>query len=124
MIHWSAFPAMNTNAELDRNTGQGYITILLPGNLYTPDKCIYMRSHSLLKSKLSISCKRYNVNLQTAVVAILVFVECPKSIASEVVVVFRSYQNMKSIRQAVFKISRSKAIVDGQAYQNVRLSLL
>ena len=36
-----------------------------------------------------ISCIGYNVNLQTAVVAILVFVECPKSIASEVLVVLR-----------------------------------
>ena len=52
-----------------------------------PDKCIYMGSHSLLGSKLSISCKGYNVNLQTAVAAILVFVKCPKSIASEVLVV-------------------------------------
>ena len=33
----------------------------------------------------------------SAVVAILVFVECPKSIASEVLVVFRSYQNVKLI---------------------------
>ena len=41
----------------------------------------------------------YNVNLQTDVAAILVFVECPKSksIGSEVLVVLWSYQNMKSI---------------------------
>ena len=61
-----------------------------------------------------ISCIGYNVNLQTAVAAIFVFIECPKSIASEVLVVLRSYQNVKSIPQAVFKISRSQAIVDRQ----------
>ena len=57
-----------------------------------------------------ISCIGYNVNLQTAVAAILVFVECPKSIASEVLVVLRPKQNVKSIWQAVFKISCSQAI--------------
>ena len=61
----------------------------------------------------AISCIWFNVNLQTAVAAILVFVECPKSIASEVLVVLRPYQNVKSIRKAVFKISCSQAIVDG-----------
>ena len=60
----------------------------------------------------AISCIGYNVNLQTAVATILVFIECPKSIASEVLVVLRSYQNVKSIPQAVFKISRSQTIVD------------
>ena len=34
----------------------------------------------------------YIFNLQTAVAAILIFVECPKPIASEVLVVLRSYQ--------------------------------
>ena len=58
----------------------------------------------------AISCIGYNVNLQTAVAAILVFVECPKSIASEVLIVLRPYQNVKSIRQAIFKISRSQPI--------------
>ena len=58
----------------------------------------------------AISCIGYNDNLQTAVAAILVFMECPKSIASEVLVVLRPYQNVKSNRQAVFKISRSQAI--------------
>ena len=133
---------------------------------YTFDKCIYMGSHSLLGSKLSISCKgynvhlqtavaailvfvecpkssvkglsglkvilkytksirqavfnllcsqaifhiEYNVNLQTAVAAILVFVECPKSIASEVFVVLRPYQNVKSIKQAVFYLPHSQTI--------------
>ena len=57
-----------------------------------------------------ISCIGYNVNLQIAVAAILVFVECPKSIAYEVLVVSRPYQNVKSIRKAVFKISCSQAI--------------
>ena len=46
------------------------------------------------RSKLSISCKGYNVNIQTAVAAILVFVEGPKSIASDVLVVLRPYQNV------------------------------
>ena len=36
----------------------------------------------------AISYIGYNVNLQTAVAAILIFVECPKSIVSEVLVVF------------------------------------
>ena len=60
----------------------------------------------------AISCIWYNVNFQTAVAAILVFVECPKSIASRVLVVYRPNQNMKSIRQSVFKIHvlRSQAI--------------
>ena len=51
----------------------------------------------------AVFCIGYNVNLQTAVAAILVFVECPKSIASEVLVVLRPYQNVKPISQAVFK---------------------
>ena len=54
------------------------------------------------------------VNLQTAVAAILVFIEYPKSIASKVLVVSRPYQNVKPIRQTVFKISRSQAIVYGR----------
>ena len=62
----------------------------------------------------TISCIGYNVNLQTAVAAILVFIECPKSIDFEVLMVLRPYQNVKSIRQAVFKISRSQTIVDGR----------
>ena len=40
----------------------------------------------------AISCIGYNVNLQTAVAAILIFVECPKPIVSEVLVVLRPYQ--------------------------------
>ena len=77
---------------------------------YTADKCIYMGSHSLLGSKLSISCKGSNVNLQTAVGAILVFVECPKSIASVVLVVWRPYQIVKSIQHVVFNLLHSQAI--------------
>ena len=86
-----------------------------------PTNAIYMGSHSLLGSKalskcdvnptsgfqataFTISCIGYNVNLQTAVAAILVFVELPKSTASEVLVVLRPYRNVKSIRQAVFKL--------------------
>ena len=45
----------------------------------------------------AIFCIGYNVNLQTDVAAILVFLECPKSIASEVLVVLKPYQNVKSI---------------------------
>ena len=66
--------------------------------------------HLLLGSKLSISCKGYNVNLQTAVAATLVFVECPKSKESKVLMVLSSYQNVKSIRQAVFNLLLSQAI--------------
>ena len=58
----------------------------------------------------AMSCIGYNVHLQTAVAAILFFVERPKSITSEVVVVLRSYQNVKSIHRALFKISRSQAM--------------
>ena len=75
-----------------------------------PDKCIYMGSHSLLGSKLSIYGKGYNANLQTAVAAILVFVECPKSITSEVLVVLKPYQNVKLIQQAVFNLPHSQTI--------------
>ena len=78
-------------------------------NVKSIQQAIFKLPHSQ-----AISCIGYNVNLQTAEAAILVFVECPKSIASEVFVVLRPYQNVKSIRQAVFKISRSQAIVDGQ----------
>ena len=58
----------------------------------------------------TISCIGYNINLQTAVAAILVFIECPKLLVAEVLVVLRPYQNVKSIQQVVFKISRSQAI--------------
>ena len=76
-----------------------------------PTNAIYMRSHSLLRSKALSKCEvNPTSGFQTAVAAILVFVECPKSIASQVLVVIRPYQNVKSIRQAVFKISCSQAI--------------
>ena len=75
-------------------------------------KSIQQAVFKLPCSQAILSCKRYNVNLQTVVAAILVFVECPKSIASEFLVVLRPYQNVKSIRQAVFKILRSQAIMD------------
>ena len=42
--------------------------------------------------------------------AILVFVTCPKSIASDVLVVLRLFQNVNLIRQAVFNLLRSQAI--------------
>ena len=73
-----------------------------------------------LSCSQAIFCIGYNVNLQTAVAAILVFVECPKSVASKVLVVLRPYQDVKSIRQAVFKITRSQAIVDGQGDSIIR----
>ena len=74
-------------------------------NVKSIQQAIFKLPHSQ-----AISCIGYNVNLQTAEAAILVFVECPKSIAFEVIVVLRPYQNVKSIRQAVFKLSRSQAI--------------
>ena len=48
----------------------------------------------ILSRSQAISCIGYNVNLQTAVAAILVFIECPKSIASEVLVVLRPNKNV------------------------------
>ena len=76
---------------------------------YQNVKSIQQAVFKLSRSQ-AILCIGYNVNLQTAVAAILIFIECPKSIASQVLVVLRSYQNVKSIRQAVFKISCSQAI--------------
>ena len=76
---------------------------------YQNVKLIQQAVFNLLRSQ-TISSIGYNVNLQTAVAAIFVFVECPKSRASKVLEVLRPYQNTKSIRQAVFKISRSQAI--------------
>ena len=63
-----------------------------------------------LRHSQAISCIGYNVNLQTAVEAILIFIVCPKSIACEVLVVLSPYHNVKSIRQAVFKLPHSQAI--------------
>ena len=76
---------------------------------YQNVKLIHQAVFNLLRSQ-AIPCIGYNVNLQTAVAAILVFVECPKSIASKVLVVLRPYQNTKSIRQAVFNLSSSQSI--------------
>ena len=50
---------------------------------YQNVKSIQQAVFKLLRSQ-AMSCIGYNVNLQTAVAAILVFIECPKSIASEV----------------------------------------
>ena len=76
-----------------------------------PTNAIYMGSHSLLGSKALSKCEvNPTSGFQTAVAAILIFVECPKSITSQVSVVLRPYQNVKSIRQAVFKISCSQAL--------------
>ena len=58
----------------------------------------------------AISCVGYNVNLQTAVAAILILVECPKSIAFEVLVVLRPYQKCEVTQQTVCKLPRSQAI--------------
>ena len=54
----------------------------------------------------------YNFNLPIAVVAILFFVEGPKSIASKVSPVYIKtiYQHVKSIRQADLKLLRLQAI--------------
>ena len=89
---------------------------------------IHMGLHSLLDSKAISKCEVnptsvfklqrlkaisrivYNVNLQTAVATILFFVEWPKSTLSEVLVVLRPYQNVKSIQQAVFKLPHSQTI--------------
>ena len=52
------------------------------------------------------------VNLQTAVAAILIFVECPKLIMFEVLLVKRPYmyQNVMSIWKVGFKLPHSQAI--------------
>ena len=96
--------------ECPKSIASGVLVVLRP---YQIVKSIPQAVFNLPRSQ-AISCIGYNVNLQTAVAAILVFVECPKSIGFEVLVVLRPYQNVKPIRQAVFKISRSQAIVDGR----------
>ena len=95
--------------------------VLVVLTLYQNVKLIRQAFFNRLRSQ-AISCIGYNVNLQTAVAPILVFVERPKSITSEVLVVLRPYQNLKLIRQAVFKISRSQAI--SCIGYNVNLKLL
>ena len=62
----------------------------------------------------AINCILHSINFQSFLAAIFFFAECPKSIASKVLIVLRSYPGLKLIRQNVFKISHSQAIVDGQ----------
>ena len=92
--------------ERPKSIASEVLVILRP---YQNMKSIRQAVFKISRSQ-AISCIGYNVNLKTAVTAILVFVECPKPIVSKVLVILRPYQNMKSIRQAVFKISRSQAI--------------
>ena len=92
--------------EYPKSIASEILVVLRP---YQIVKSIQQAVFNLPRSQ-AISCTGYNVNLQTAVAAILVFVECPKSIPSKVLVALRPYQNMKSIQQAVFNIPRSKAI--------------
>ena len=102
----TAMAAILVFVECPKSIVSEVLVILRP---YQNVKSIRQAVFKISRSQ-AISCKGYNVNIQTAVAAILVFVECPKSIASEVLVVLRPYQNVKSIRQAVFKISCSQAI--------------
>ena len=75
-----------------------YLKVRPYQNVKSIQQAVFKLPHSQ-----AISCIGYNVNLQTAVAAILVIVECPKSIALEVLVVLRPYQKVKSIRQAFFQ---------------------
>ena len=106
----TAVAAILVFVECPKSIASEVLVVLRP---YQNEKSIRQAVFKISRSQ-EISCIGYNVNLQTAVVAILVFVECPKSIASDVLVVLRPYQNVKSIRHTVFKISRSQAIVDGR----------
>ena len=54
-----------------------------------------------------VKANRYQYEL---IIICCSFVGCPKSIASKVLVVWMPHQNVKSIRQVVFKLSRSQAI--------------
>ena len=92
--------------ESSKSIALEVLVVLKP---YHNVKLIWHAVFNLLCSQ-AITCIGYNVNLWTAVAAILVFVECPTLIASKVLVVLRPYQNMKSIRQMVFNLSRSQAI--------------
>ena len=51
---------------------------------------------------------------KSAMAAILFFPECPKSIASEVLMTLTPYPNFKMIGWSVQKLSRLQAIVDGR----------
>ena len=106
----TAVAAILVFLECPKSIASKVLVVLRP---YQNVKSIQQAVFKLSRSQ-AISCIGYNVNLQTAVAAILVFVECPKSIACEVLVVLRPYQNVKSIRKAVFMISRSQTIVDGR----------
>ena len=90
------------------------VLVVLHVRSYKNVKSIRQAIFKISRSQAIFCIYRYNVNLQTAVAAILVFIECPKSLASNVLVVLRPYQNVKPIRQVVFKISLSKPIVDGR----------
>ena len=92
--------------ECPKSIASEVLVVLRP---YQNVKSIRQALFKISRSQ-AISCIGYTVSVQTAMAAILVFVERPKSIASEVLVVLRPYQNVKSIRQALFKISRSQAI--------------
>ena len=102
----TAVAAILVFVECPKSTAFEVLVVFRP---YQNVMSIRQAVFKLLRSQ-AISCIGYNVNLQTAVAAILVFIECPKSIAFEVLVILRPYQNVKSIRQAVFKISHSQAI--------------
>ena len=99
----TAVAAILVFVECPKSIASQVLVVLRPyQNVKSIQQAVFNLPHSQ-----SIPCIGYNVNLQTAVAAILVFVECPKSKESKVLVVLKPYQNMKSIRQAVFKISRS-----------------
>ena len=105
----TAVVAISFYVEGPKSIAFGVLLILRP---YQNVKSIRQADFKLPRSQ-AISCIGYNDNLQAAVAVILVFVECPKSIAYEVLLVLRPIPNVQSIRQAVFKMSRSQAIVDG-----------
>ena len=100
---------MASGQELQRTRATLSVALYARQMQFTSDQIQYLefRHYQNVKSirqavfKISrsqaISCIGYNVNLQTAVAAILVFLEWPKSIASEVLIVLRPYQNVKSI---------------------------
>ena len=100
----TAAAAILVFVECPKSIAAEVLVVLRP---YQNVKSIRQAVFKISRSQ-AMSCIGYNVDLQTAVVAILIFAECPKSIASEVLVVLRPYQNVKSIQQAVFKISRSQ----------------
>ena len=118
-----AISCIGYNVNLQTAVAANLVFVECPKSI-APEVLVVLRPNQNVKSirqavfniscSQAISCIGYNVNLQTAVAANFVFVECPKSITSEVLVVLRPHQNLKSIRQAVFKLSRSQGIVDEQ----------